>query len=109
MHWRWLSLESRSLESFDPYLVIPLLTLKILLDCLSRVGVTGYVAMPQAAYHGVPIAALPFFADQPENADKAVGRVGDTNQPLSACTVAVILEKMLLLVDTGMGNISQHM
>ncbi len=29
----------------------------------------------QAAYHGVPIVALPFFADQPANADKAVARV----------------------------------
>lgn len=29
----------------------------------------------QAAFHGVPIAALPFLAEQQENADKAVGRV----------------------------------
>ncbi|BDA49333.1 UDP-glucuronosyltransferase 2A1 [Coccomyxa sp. Obi] len=38
---------------------------------LSHCGVNG---LYEAAYHGVPIAALPFFADQPENADKAVGR-----------------------------------
>lgn len=38
---------------------------------LSHCGVNG---LYEAAYHGIPIAALPFFADQPENADKAVGR-----------------------------------
>ncbi len=31
--------------------------------------------MSQAAYHGVPIIALPFFGDQPGNADKAVAKV----------------------------------
>ena len=29
----------------------------------------------QAAYHGVPVIGLPFFADQPGNADKAVSKV----------------------------------
>lgn len=42
--------------------------------------------MSQAAYHGVPIVALPFFADQHENADKAVGRVRVF--PPSACMQA---------------------
>lgn len=35
----------------------------------------------QAAYHGVPIVALPFFADQPANADKAVARVRRLQSP----------------------------
>jgi UDP:flavonoid glycosyltransferase YjiC (YdhE family) len=30
----------------------------------------------QAAYHGVPVIGLPFFGDQPGNADKAVAKVG---------------------------------
>lgn len=32
-------------------------------------------SMSQAAYHGVPVAALPFFGDQPGNAGQAVARV----------------------------------
>ena len=38
----------------------------------------------QAATHGVPIAALPFLAEQQENADKAVGRVSES-QLLQTC------------------------
>ncbi|EIE24827.1 UDP-Glycosyltransferase/glycogen phosphorylase [Coccomyxa subellipsoidea C-169] len=38
---------------------------------LSHCGVNG---LYEAAYHGVPIIALPFLAEQRENADKAVGR-----------------------------------
>ena len=31
--------------------------------------------MSQAAYHGVPVVALPFFGDQTGNAGQAVARV----------------------------------
>ncbi|BDA49332.1 UDP-glucuronosyltransferase 2A1 [Coccomyxa sp. Obi] len=34
----------------------------------------GANSMYEAAYHGVPIIGLPFFADQPGNADKAVAK-----------------------------------
>lgn len=33
------------------------------------------MCVEQAAYHGVPIVGLPFFGDQPGNADKAVAKV----------------------------------
>jgi hypothetical protein len=51
-----------------------------------RVILTGGWCVSQAAYHGVPIVVLPFFADQHENADKAVGRV--RMFPPSACMQA---------------------
>ena len=44
--------------------------------------------MSQAAYHGVPLIALPFFAEQRENADKAVRRV--RNCP-NTCTLLACL------------------
>lgn len=30
----------------------------------------------QAIYHGKPVVAMPFFGDQPNNADKMVAKVG---------------------------------
>ncbi len=35
----------------------------------------GRLCARQAAYHGVPVVGLPFFGDQPGNADKAVAKV----------------------------------
>ena len=39
---------------------------------------TQIVISCQAAYHGVPVVAMPFFADQPLNTMKAVSKVQDT-------------------------------
>lgn len=33
--------------------------------------------MTQAVYHGVPIIAMPFFGDQPMNAQKVISKVCD--------------------------------
>jgi len=30
----------------------------------------------QAIYHGKPVVAMPFFGDQPNNADKMTAKVG---------------------------------
>ena len=42
-------------------------------------------SMSQAAYHGVPVAALPFFGDQPGNAGQAVARVWTSYPFLYTC------------------------
>lgn len=42
-------------------------------------------SMSQAAYHGVPVAALPFFGDQPGNAGQAVARVWTSYPFLYIC------------------------
>ena len=51
----------------------------------------GANSLYEAAFHGVPIIALPFFADQPGNADKAVAKVGQTAGCFSACAWHVLL------------------
>lgn len=53
----------------------------------------------QAAYHGVPVAALPFFGDQPGNAAQAVARVRDisTTPRNPNSTLQMLLLSALLL------------
>ena len=42
----------------------------------------GFVVM-QAIYHGKPIVGMPFFGDQPSNADRVVAKVSSFAQGLS--------------------------
>ena len=44
----------------------------------------------QAAYHGVPVVGLPFFADQPANAGKIVAKVNNTCTALPARSVPLV-------------------
>ncbi len=52
----------------------------------------------QAAYHGVPVVALPFFGDQPSNAGQAVARVCNLNpESLTSMTLPTWLEPGFML------------
>lgn len=39
----------------------------------------------QAIYHGKPVVAMPFFGDQPNNADKMIAKVGLQPFPYDLC------------------------
>ena len=43
----------------------------------------------QAIYHGKPVVAMPFFGDQPNNADKMVAKVGSPQYCLKTLHLAL--------------------
>lgn len=65
-------------------------------------GAECEIADLQSAYHGVPIVALPFFADQPDNAGKVVAKVSGkayewalTMSMSMTCMIASLLRTFL--------------
>lgn len=51
----------------------------MLVECRRCLIQCNDVRWMQAIYHGKPIVAMPFFADQLPNADKVVAKVSDAS------------------------------
>lgn len=75
------------------------------------------VGCEQALYHGKPVIAMPFFGDQPSNADRVVAKVGHQTQTMlfsflpndgDCFIVNLHIKRQLVRIDISTSSLTWH-